>query len=526
MRRYVLVLAAAVAASDAAARLAAMAGIGFAVSAGSLGFGPITLSLVPLLWPFPCSRVLYAAAGFVCCLILLLFERRVSSTVFQIGRWLALGGIATNYLGWALLGSGVDYIWLGQSVATNAADLATVAGLALYGGALLRRAEGFRLPSGRGEAGYVLVSALFVVAILVTLAGAVTTTAFTSVRSARAWHDRLAAFYAAESGVNEALYRLIELRQDPADFQSAPGLLGDRESYSVTFQDLGGGRWAVVSTGRAGGATRQVRLEVRFVGEPLFPKGRPITETTPGRPYYLPGYDPPEVAFDLPGVPPDTGPGTPLELGNRESITLNPGTYWFTGISLGNSSSLTLTGPATVHVTGSLELDNGATLTASGGVTFYIHQELKAGNGSSLILSGSANFFVGGDVSFENSSKLKSQSEARIFVGGDLEVKNSASLNGPSLGSFPASSLVLFLSTDRGHDVVINNAAEITAGVYAPSADVKMKNRSTLRGAVVGSTVELENRAAVTYDPSLEDVTAAGGSGGRWEAVVGSWSAS
>lgn len=348
MRRYVLVLAAAVAASDAAARLAAMAGIGFAVSAGSLGFGPVTLSLVPLLWPFPCSRVLYAAAGFVCCLILLLFERRVSSTVFQIGRWLALGGIATNYLGWALLGSGVDYIWLGQSVATNAADLATVAGLALYGGALLRRAEGFRLPSGRGEAGYVLVSALFVVAILVTLAGAVTTTAFTSVRSARAWHDRLAAFYAAESGVNEALYRLIELWQGPADFQSAPGLLGNRESYSVSFRELGGGRWEATSTGGAGGATRQVRLEVRFVGRRLFPSDPDrdgIVETDPVRPDYV-EYEWPRITFQVQDPPEGTGPGTRLET----SQVLDPGTYWFTGIELAGSDSLVIDGPATIYV--------------------------------------------------------------------------------------------------------------------------------------------------------------------------------
>ncbi|MBC7346927.1 MAG: pilus assembly PilX N-terminal domain-containing protein [Clostridia bacterium] len=141
----------------------------------------------------------------------------------------------------ALLRSGVDF-WLGQSVAANAADLATVAGLALYGGALLRRAEGFRLPSGRGEAGYVLVSALFVVAILVTLAGAVTTTAFTSVRSARAWHDRLAAFYAAESGVNEALYRLIELWQ-------GLGTSRARRGFSATASPTAflSGNWAAAA---------------------------------------------------------------------------------------------------------------------------------------------------------------------------------------------------------------------------------------------------------------------------------------
>lgn len=72
----------------------------------------------------------------------------------------------------------------------------------------------------------------------------------------------------------------------------------------------------------------------------------------------------------------------------------------------------------------------------------------------------------------------------------------------------------------------IDNGTEIAAGIYAPSADVEMKSRSALWGAVVGSTVELKNQATVTYDPRLEDVTAPGGSGGRWEAVVGTWNAS
>jgi hypothetical protein len=522
MRRYVLVLAAAVAASDTAARFAAAAGIGFAVSAGSLGFGPITFSLVPLLWPFPCSRVLYAAAGFVCCLILLLFERRASSTVFQIGRWLALGGIATNYLGWALLGSAVDYIWIGQSVATNAADLAAVAGLALYGAALVRRAQNQRLSSGRGEVGYVLAGTLFVVAILVTLAAAVTTTAFTSVRSARAWHDRVVAFYAADSGINEALYRLIELKHNPADFESASGLLGDHESYSVSFQDLGGGRWAVVSTGRAGSSTRRVRLEVRFVGEPLFPEGRAITETTPGRPYYVEGYEPPAVTFTFPPVPPGAGPGEELEVRNNRSAEIGPGTYWYTGITVGNNSSLTVAGPAEIHVTGDVKFDNNAGLSVSGAVTFYIHGGLTMGTNAQTALSGPTHFFVGEHVWLGNNFTLTTQADARFTVTGNLTLDKNAVLNWPQ----QASKLVFMLTTDRAHTVTLSNNAQAAAGIYAPTAAVTLENNSRLKGAVVGSTVDLGNNSDVTYDPSLEDVGAPEGSEGRWEAVGGTWSAS
>lgn len=53
-----------------------------------------------------------------------------------------------------------------------------------------------------------------------------------------------------------------------------------------------------------------------------------------------------------------------------------------------------------------------------------------------------------------------------------------------------------------------------------------MKTRSSLVGAMVGSEVELRHFVSHKYDPSLEEVTAPGGTGGHWEAVGGTWSAS
>lgn len=545
MRPPYTLLAAIVAAADLSARVVGTAWPGFYISLGPLlGLGPVTSSSTPLLWPFPYSRVLYAAAGFVCCTLLLLFERRDRTAMFQTGRWLALGGIGANYLGWALWGSSIDYIWLGQHVAANAADIATVAGLALYFGALLARVDRFWPQLRRGEGGYVLVWALLVVAILVTLAAAVTATAFTSVRSARAWHDRVAALYAAESGIEAALYELKENGRRPQDLDGLTirGDLDQSRRYTVTFEGSGHLR-TVVSTGYTGNATRRVRLDVRFEGPPLFPPVPPNSAVTEIRDDNYQDYEPPDITFDIPAPPPDVRSRGSLRLDGGQELDLGPGVYWFEGITLEDSSSLKITGPATIYVRADrrkadkadVEIDD-ATLTVSGDVTFYISGDIDAEDGSLVAVTGTANFYVGGDVSFDGG--LTSQGETWFYIIGGLDVKERA-----SLGQGPASSLIFVFSTDqpcghggrRGHghygnNVTINKEATIVGGIYAKTRNVEMKKESHLTGAVVGCEVDASGpedpEEHVSYDASLKQVMAPGGTSGRWVVETGSWSAS
>ncbi|MBC7106289.1 MAG: hypothetical protein H5T97_10140, partial [Firmicutes bacterium] len=210
---------------------------------------------------------------------------------------------------------------------------------------------------------------------------------------------------------------------------------------------------------------------------------------------------------------------------NKKHETIGPGNYWYSSISVGNDAGLSIRGPAEIHVTGDAAFDNIAALNVSGPATFYVHGGISLRNNARMSFSAPAQFFVGGNVTFDNNSVLTAEAEVRFTIGGDLEIVNNARLNWSQNGPQPAARLLFLLTTDGPHTVTLSNNANVAAGIYAPDAAVALSNNAYLKGAVVGSTVDLDNKAEVTYDPSLEDVGVPGGTQGRWEAVAGSWSA-
>ncbi|MGB9887939.1 MAG: DUF7305 domain-containing protein, partial [Moorellales bacterium] len=80
------------------------------------------------------------------------------------------------------------------------------------------------------------------------------------------------------------------------------------------------------------------------------------------------------------------------------------------------------------------------------------------------------------------------------------------------------------LTTTSGHTVSLGNS-EVSAGIYAPTADVQIHNNLTLNGEVVGETVGLPNNYDIAYDDTLKDIRLPGAGEGDWQPVVGTWAA-
>lgn len=382
------------------------------------------------------------------------------------------------------------------------------------------------------EAGFIFPFAIMAMMVLFTLALAVFTLSTGSMRGAKAWDERNAALYAAESGINEAIYRLMGAGQQPEEVDWPLEMnLDDRTSYSVVFEGSGSERF-VVSTGISGNVQRAVRLMLEFTSTlisifpPDVPPPSPIIATTaePDSVHYYEGYVDPDVS--LPGWEPQGVERPPL----TSSTTLGPGTYWYESIDLRNNRSLTINGPATIYVTEDFNLNNNVSFNISNGVTIYVSGNFNTDTNCDLDFQGDNDIYVGGNLTFENNVTIEMDDQGgqtQYIVGGNLSIGNNDEFNTGN----DASQLLIYLTTDTNHNVTLSNNADVTSGIYAPTAAVIIDNNVNLVGAIVGNTVDVGNNVTAAYDNSLADVTVPGGEGGagggagtgEWGIVSGTW---
>lgn len=372
------------------------------------------------------------------------------------------------------------------------------------------------------ERGAALPAALMAMAVLAILAAGAATLGMGATKSSAYWPNYASALYVAESGLNEALYRLddnqqIPRRTYPADspsFTSAPGLLDDQSSYQVWVQDAGGAYVLVTARGTRAGVSRVVQVRIRTSRSSLFsdPDGDGIIQCKdsprPANCDMLP------VDFTIPDPPPGTGPGGALELKRNQTQTLGPGAYAYADLKLENNARLTVTGPATIYISDEFDIKNGAGLVINGPVTFYVKQRITVENtsGVGIQVNGSADFYVGDTVSFENQALLSGSGTTTFYARNEFSVQNSA-----QVGSDPAL-VTVYMSTTTNPEVTLQNSAVFNGGIYAPTAEVTLKNSAQLTGAVVGYSVELKNNATVTYDPNVS-----GGGDNGTGVVGGTW---
>lgn len=373
------------------------------------------------------------------------------------------------------------------------------------------------------EKGSALVSALFAAAVLSLLAAAVLSLSAASAQSSGHWTTRLGAFYAAESGINEALWRLnagqvVPRRHYPLEspsLTSPPDLLGPDVSYQVWVEDTGGNVVLVTARGMRGSSTRVVQARIRIATASLFdgtaPSGIIRCDASP-RPANCDAM-PVDVAALMPGQPPADTTFT-VDRGNSATVGPGNGTLSYSWLTLKDNATLTIQGPVTVYVTQGFYFGKNATLTLQGDVTLYLYSDLKVGEGGTVQVSGTANIYARGDLEFDQGSALATDGVTNLYVRTDLRIGDGA-----NVGTDPRF-LTVFMDTTSGPRVEIAPEAVVQGGIYAPAAEVILEDHSSLTGAVVGGTVDLNGDASVTYDPGVSlGGTGTGVVSGGWGVV-------
>lgn len=485
---------------------------------GGISFRPAVNLFCPF-GPSFAGRILLLAIIIACLFYLARYNPPHKDFRLRLGTALAAGGAVSNGLSWLMQGYVVDYILLPKlGIATNLADVALFAGIVFICFGIAREVR-FWLEEKpyciskilRDKRGFILPLTLIIIVILSFLITAILTMVLTNYKNATYHSNKIKALYLAESGINDALYHLIEKGEQPAQITSEPAVIGNDASYSVQLIPAGSGKLKITSTGTYRGVKNTASLMVYYVGGTLFPQAIVNLSALPGEEGYYEGYQYPAITFNLPPVPPGLHPETP-----NPSQGVGPGDHWFTSFELRNNKSTTITGPANIYVTGDFQLDNNASLKVNGQVTFYISGDLQLENNSSLNLLGMTTWYIGNDASFQNGVTLTQMQPAVFYIKGDLDAGNNC-----RLGTMPAANLLFYLTTDKSHDVDVNNNATLKAGIFNATGPVNIDNNARINGGVVGQQVDLKNHAVVYYDESLKNV--GGGSNGTWKIQAGSW---
>ncbi|MDQ7794985.1 MAG: hypothetical protein RDU89_11345 [bacterium] len=291
-----------------------------------------------------------------------------------------------------------------------------------------------------GETGAALVVTLLVAVVAVVALGTTAALAQGTVRTADRWRSEGAALYAAESGVNEALYRLkyemaqIEERiypSDPPSLTSDQGSVGSNAAYQVWV-------WAdaadptlhqIAALGSAGSARRLVRAAAR----PL--------EAYPWAP---------DEAGELVG---GGGSGPAVE---APPDAINLGDFRIRG-------------------------SNIVYLGSAGVTTNYVCNSINAGGEAKLVLLGPINIYVLGDITLSGEPQLNVVQVGTEWVGGDPR------------------DLLIWVPGEIQIEIDLLGSAAFYGGIYAPWSTLEMKGDAYLEGAVRVGEVTLTGSPTYSY---------------------------
>ncbi len=158
-----------------------------------------------------------------------------------------------------------------------------------------------------------------------------------------------------------------------------------------------------------------------------------------------------------------------------------------------------------------LQLPSQGTITDTTTITTSTkYDEIDLTNGKIITIDGPVTLYIIGDVTLKNSAELQivdadtnPDASLILYSGGDIEVKNSGAVNNTSQN---AKKLKIY-GLNSCHSIILKNGSDFYGTIYAPNADVEMKNSANVFGAVVARSFEQKNSAAFNYDASLRDVS-------------------
>ncbi|MBA7644842.1 hypothetical protein ES703_52589 [subsurface metagenome] len=149
-------------------------------------------------------------------------------------------------------------------------------------------------------------------------------------------------------------------------------------------------------------------------------------------------------------------------------------------------------------------IEESTTITTSGK-----YDEIDLANSKIITIDGPVILYIIGDIILKNSAELQvvdadtnPDASLVLYLGGDAEVKNSGAINNMAEDA----KKVQIYGLDTCESIILKNNSNLYGTIYAPNADVEMKNSADIFGAVVARSFEQKNSATFNYDASLRDV--------------------
>ncbi|MHC4477065.1 MAG: DUF7305 domain-containing protein [Planctomycetota bacterium] len=387
--------------------------------------------------------------------------------------------------------------------------------------------------SRRKESGAVLVLAVVMVVILALIGmGMIRLAMNTRVLAARTVTD-IAARHAADAGLTEAV-RLMnkKLADEPVwDSGSLPGatdkpLPNCNASFSYTVEGSKTSGFSVSSTGKCGFATRTVHTrlsieslwfgvgvkeDVDIMSKTTFatiPEGSDLTiRTNSTADNAIKLYPNTEIPGDVicgPGGDPDT------VISTKSSSHIDGYTYasedeiQFPDVvvpELPYIGTLPAPDPCDPNLIELTDADSG------------VYDAIILAQGKKLhITHGHVVIYVTGEVRLHNAAELRLldvndgnvPASLDLYLGGEMQADQGSFL--VTENHLTTGTRLKIYGTNDCTSIILMNSGELSAAIYAPYADMELKNSGAAYGSFTGNSLELKNSGEFYYDTRLLDI--------------------
>ncbi len=376
--------------------------------------------------------------------------------------------------------------------------------------------------------GFILITCVMLLALLAILGATATTTTTVEIQVAANERFQKMALYQADAGVPYALARMeaaladgsFSLPTTNAAFNSLCNPAPSGFGFTLEARSMqGSGLFIFQSTGR-GPRNAKVVIEASVI-RPLLPAiicaafGDVLVDIGSNGSVY--SYD--HAVVQEPAPADSTGEGDVI---SNQEVSLNNNTLVDGDVVLGddgagNEGVLTATGTPVITGEAGVDVDRlpADPLGVVGGQyaelfsTYATHND-NAGLGPVLDLNGSltlsgkaggANYYFTA-ITLRNGAVLNIDASAgpvHIFLAGPLEAKSGSAIN----NTFEPTDFAIF--SNAPDSLVFKHGSDFKGLIYAPNAQVEMKNSADIYGAIWAETVFVHNSGKLYYDTRLRN---------------------
>jgi hypothetical protein len=190
--------------------------------------------------------------------------------------------------------------------------------------------------------------------------------------------------------------------------------------------------------------------------------------------------------------------------GDPETVVQSGGTITGVTYALSEEYELPTIKPPTLPDMGTIDVLSTTVLNPaeSGRYTSItsLHGEILEISGGDVVLH------ITGNINMDNFSEIRINdgSSLTLYVDGNITCINGAGINNPS-GN--CSDFTLYGTGTEPQVFELKNNSDVFGAIYAPNADIILKNNAVLHGSVTAKNFTIKNNGIFYYDVALSDVS-------------------